>query len=74
MMNPLVPVFATIYWLIGDTAPDLQSFEDIPFLFVALFLMFWPLLLVLVFAGLIMTLLEVASPGVTKKIAGIFKL
>jgi len=68
------PIFAVFYWLIGDTAPNLQQFEDIPALFISLFQMFFILVIFLVFAGMLYALLDKAAPGVTTKIKGIFKL
>jgi len=74
-MNVLLPIYAIFYWILGDGAPpNLSGFEDIPGLFISLFQMFWPLVLVLVFIGMILTILEVASPGSTSKVRKIFKL
>lgn len=72
-MMPLQLAVA-LRWLLGDNAPNLEGFEDVPFLFVGLWQMFLILLIVLAVIGAFLLLIGIFAPGVTSKIGKIFRM
>lgn len=74
-MNVMVPVLSVLYFVLGNGAPpSMGGFEDIIFMFVSLFQMFWPLILLFLFIALVTTVIEVVAPGSTLGIRSIFRL
>lgn len=70
----IVQLWTAFLWMLGDSAPNLEGFEDVPFLFVGLWQMFLILLIVLAVIGAFLALLAVFAPGAVSKIGRIFRL